>query len=247
MIPKVIHYFWFGDKPLSELAQRCINSWKKYCPDYEIKMWNESNYDVTQNQYMLQTYEAKKYGFTVDFARLDIIYKYGGIYLDTDVELLKPLDELLQNKCFMGFEGEKTVALGLGFGAEAGNEVIYEMMKVYDEMNFLLPDGRLNLRPSPGIQTEVMMKLGLFPNGEEQIIKNDCHIYPKDVFNPCDLDTNRISIKENTISIHHYAGSWLTKANHRNNKIYTFIARWLGVGTAKKVRRILKKIKDRGR
>ncbi len=116
MIPKVIHYFWFGEQPLSELAIKCIESWKKFCPDYEIKLWNESNYDVSKNQYMLQTYQAKKYGFTVDFARLDVIYNYGGIYLDTDVELLKPLDEILNDKCFMGFESNKTVALGLGFG-----------------------------------------------------------------------------------------------------------------------------------
>ena len=139
MIPKVIHYFWFGEQPLTDLAKKCIDSWKKYCPDYEIKLWNEQNYDISKNQYMLQTYKSKKYGFTVDFARLDIIYTYGGIYLDTDVELLKSLDDILNDKCFMGFESNENVALGLGFGAEAGNEIIYSLMHVYDDLNFKTP------------------------------------------------------------------------------------------------------------
>lgn len=214
---------------------------EKNCPDYEIRLWNESNYDVSKNQYMLQTYQAKKYGFTVDFARLDIIYTYGGIYLDTDVELLKPLDDMLNNECFMGFETDKTVALGLGFGAKAGNDVIYALMSAYDNLNFILPNGDLNLRPSPGIQSDVMKKLGMTPNGKEQIIGNDCHIYPKDVFNPCNLETNRIETTKNTVSIHHYAGSWLTKRNHRNNKIYSFLARYCGVKLAKTIRSLYKK------
>ena len=241
MIPKIIHYFWFGEQPLNELSKKCIDSWKKYCPDYEIKLWNEQNYDVTKNEYMRQTYDAKKYGFTVDYARLDVVYTYGGIYLDTDVELLKSLDALLNDKCFMGFESEKNVALGLGFGAEAGNEVIYSMMRAYDNMSFILPSGELNLRPSPGIQTEVVRELGLLPNGQNQIIGDKCHIYSKPVFNPCDIETNRIDISDETISIHHYAGSWLTKQNHRNNKIYSFAARCFGVKFARIFRKFYKK------
>ncbi len=190
---------------------------------------------------MRQTYDAKKYGFTVDYARLDVVYTYGGIYLDTDVELLKSLDELLNDKCFMGFESEKNVALGLGFGAEAGNEVIYSLMRAYDNMSFILPSGELNLRPSPGIQTEVVRELGLLPNGKNQIIGDKCHIYSKHVFNPCNIETNRIDVSEETISIHHYAGSWLTKQNHRNNKIYSFIARCFGVRFARIFRKLYKK------
>lgn len=243
MIPKIIHCFWFGENSLSPLAEKCIDSWRKNCPDYEIKFWNEQNYDVSKNNYMLQTYNAQKYGFTVDFARLDVVYTYGGIYLDTDVELMKSLDSFLNDGCFMGFETQKTVALGLGFGAEAGNETILELMKAYDDMNFILPDGSLNLRPSPGIQTEVLKRLGMKQNGEEQTICNNCHIYPKDVFNPCDLDTRKIQLKPNSVAIHHYAGSWLTKENQRNNKIYSLIARLCGAGVAKKIRKIYKKMK----
>lgn len=242
MIPKIIHYFWFGGQPLNELAIKCIESWKKYCPDYEIKLWNENNYDITQNQYMHQTYLSGKYGFTVDYARLDVIYRYGGIYLDTDVELLKSLDELLNDHCFMGFETHKTVALGLGFGAESGNETILSLLKTYDNMSFILPNGDLNLRPSPGIQTEVLKNLGLKDTGEEQIVENNCHIYPKEYFNPCNIDTGEITITNQTISIHHYAGSWLTEKNRRNNKIYTTIARLGGVRLAKFVRKTYKKL-----
>lgn len=242
MIPKVIHYFWFGEQPLSELAKKCIDSWKEFCPNYEIKLWNESNYDITKNEYMLQTYQAGKYGFTVDFARLDIIHTYGGIYLDTDVELLKPLDDLLDDNCFLGFESEKNVALGLGFGAESNNETIYALMRAYDDLDFILPNGELNLRPSPGIQSEVMKKLGMIPNGKEQIIDGGCHIYPKSVFNPCDLETFRIDVKEETVSIHHYVGSWLTEKNHRNNKIYSIIARFGGVKLARLIRKTYKKL-----
>ena len=241
MIPKVIHYFWFGEQPLSALAQKCIESWKKYCPDYEIKLWNEQNYDITKNQYMYETYKAKKYGFTVDFARLDVIYSYGGIYLDTDVELIKSLDDMLNNKCFMGFESQKNVALGLGFGAEPKNDTIYALMQAYNNLNFILPNGELNLRPSPGIQSEVMKKLGMIPDGSEQVINNGCHIYSKEVFNPCNLDTNKIELKQNTVSIHHYAGSWLTKQNRINNKIYSTIARCGGVRLAKFIRKYYKR------
>lgn len=190
---------------------------------------------------MHQTYLSGKYGFTVDYARLDIIYRYGGIYLDTDVELLKPLDGLLGDRCFMGFETQKTVALGLGFGAEAGNETILSLLKVYNNMSFIMPNGELNLRPSPGIQTEVLMRLGLKDNGKDQIIDNNCHVYPKEYFNPCNLDTREITVTDQTISIHHYAGSWLTDKNRRNNKIYSSIARFGGVGLAKFVRKTYKK------
>lgn len=127
MIPKIIHYCWVGNcqKPKSVLY--CIESWRKFCPDYRIIEWNESNYDFSKNKYMWQAYEAKKWGFVPDYARLDIVYQYGGIYLDTDVELVKNIDELLSHKAFMGFEdtgdGEFFVNCGHGFGAEPGNEI----------------------------------------------------------------------------------------------------------------------------
>ena len=118
MIPKKIHYCWIGGNPLPELAIKCIESWKKYCPDYEIIEWNEKNYDFRKNQFMREAYDEKKWGFVPDYARLDIIYEHGGIYLDTDVEIIKPLDSLLKEQGFAGMEQPGIVALGLGFGAE---------------------------------------------------------------------------------------------------------------------------------
>ena len=128
MIPKIIHYCWFGNGPIPEKDKKCINSWKKYCSDYKIIQWNEKNYDITKNKYMNQAYQQKKWGFVPDYARLDIIYTYGGIYLDTDVEIIKSFDSLLSNRGFAGFERPDYVNLGLGFGAEAENIIIKKML-----------------------------------------------------------------------------------------------------------------------
>ena len=167
---------------------------------------------------------SKKYGFTVDYARLDVVYTYGGIYLDTDVELLQSLDNFLNDQCFMGCETDSSVALGLGFGAEPKNEIIFELMRSYDGLDFILADGKLNLIPSPAIQTNKLKQMGITPNGKNKIIFNNCHIYPKEVFNPCDLDTFKINPTEHTVSIHHYAGSWLTKQNklHKKQLVYMY-------------------------
>ena len=140
VIPKIIHYCWFGGKPIPEKDQRCIASWKKQCPDYEIRKWDETNYDVSKNQYMKEAYQAEKWGFVPDFARLDIIYNYGGFYLDTDVELLKPLDDLLPNKAVMGFEDGRNVSPGLIIGAEKNHSTIRLLMEVYRDRNFVNQD-----------------------------------------------------------------------------------------------------------
>lgn len=159
--------------------------------------------------------------------------------------MLQSLDEVLDNRAFMGFETEKTVALGLGFGAEAGNEVILDMMNAYTSMKFINEDGSLNLRPSPGIQTEVMKKYGLNSEGKEQVVGDGCHIYPKSVFNPYDLNTGLIKVTPDTISIHHYIATWATKSNHRNNKIYQILYRIGGEKLAKSIRKLARKIKTR--
>lgn len=124
MIPKKIHYCWFGRNPLPELAVRCIESWKKYCPDYEIIEWNEDNYDINKISYVKEAYQARKWAFVTDYVRLDVVNQYGGIYLDTDVELLKSLDPLLKYKSFFGMEEGKFIATGLGFGAEKGTKIL---------------------------------------------------------------------------------------------------------------------------
>ena len=207
-IPKKIHYCWFGGNPLPELAIKCIESWKKYCPDYEIIEWNESNYDVTKNLYMKQAYEEKKWGFVPDYARLDIIYNHGGIYLDTDVEILRPLDKLLENSAFVGCENDRWVALGLGFGAEKGNPIIYEMLKQYDILSFFDDSGELNLTPAPVYQTALLKEqYGFKETKEIQKISDFMNIYPVEYFGSKDAYSGKINITNNTYSIHHYDGS----------------------------------------
>lgn len=208
MIPKKIHYCWIGGNPLPKSAKKCIASWKKYCPDYEIIEWNESNYDFTKNQYMREALEAKKWGFVPDYARLDIIYKHGGIYLDTDVEIIKSFDSLLENKGFAGFESKEYVALGLGFGAEAGNPVIKALLDSYDDLHFINKDGSLNMVPSPQLNTVTLANIGLVRNGEKQLINDSFTIFPPEYFCPKSFYDGVIRRTKKTYSIHHFDASW---------------------------------------
>ncbi len=210
MIPKIIHYCWFGGNPLPELAQKCIASWKKYCPDYKIIEWNESNYDVTKNTYMYEAYQSKKWGFVPDFARLDIVFEYGGIYLDTDVEIIRSFDSLLSEKAFMGFETVNTVAPGLGFGAEAHCPIIGDIINsVYRDRHFIVENGEYDTTPSPRLNTAYLVSRGLSANGIKQSIDGLLTIYPAEYFAPKDYKTGTMIITKNTYSIHHYDASWL--------------------------------------
>lgn len=242
VIPKKIHYCWFGGNPLPELAQKCIASWKKYCPDYDIIEWNETNYDFKKNKYMYEAYLEKKWGFVPDYARLDIIYTHGGIYLDTDVELLKPLDDLLHHQAFMGVEAPGKVALGLGFGSIKENSLIGELRAQYNDMTFYNPDGTINLTPAPIYQTNYLKKYDLKQENVLQELLEGVMVYPTKFFNPCDLKTGVLHIETETFSIHHYQGSWTTKTNKRNVKFYQFLHRYFGEKTAKRIRRIKKKL-----
>lgn len=206
-IPKVIHYCWFGKNPIPDRYKIWMESWNKFCPDYEVKLWNEQNYDLSQNEYMLQAYEAGKWGFVPDYARVDIIYKYGGIYLDTDVEIIQSLDELLYQDAFVGFERNDFVNLGQGFGAVKGHPVIREMRDMYKECQFVKEDGTLNLLPSPSYQTEVLVRHGLERNGSYQILEN-ITVYPEKLINGKNERTRIVETLPCTRMIHHFDASW---------------------------------------
>lgn len=210
VIPKVIHYCWFGFGSIPETHKRWMESWHKFCPDYEIKEWNENNYDISKNIYMKQAYENKKWGFVPDYARLDIIYQHGGIYLDTDVELIANIDDLLYQDGFIGFESEEWINLGMGFGAVAGLEIIKELRDDYQNRKLLEEDGTLNLMTSPRIQTEFLQKKGLITNGEYQIIEG-MSVYPEKVLGGKSSITRKVDILPFTRAIHHFDGSWLEK------------------------------------
>ena len=216
MIPKKIHYCWFGGNPKPALAEKCIKSWKKYCPEYEIIEWNEDNYDHLKNDFMREAYEVKKWGFVPAYARLDIIYKYGGIYLDTDVEIVKPVDPLLEYRGFMGFESDNYLALGLGFGAEAGNEIIKALRDSYENRHFVNPDGSLNIIPSPQCDSAVLERMGVKRNGKLQ--EKDGFVFlPAEYLNPISLDTGKKRITGKTYSVHWYAGSWIPPEEKKEN------------------------------
>ena len=213
MIPKIIHYCWFGRGPLPELARKCIASWRKYLPDYEIKEWNEDNFDVNIIPYTAEAYALKKYAFVSDYARFWILYKYGGIYFDTDVEVIRPIDDIIAKGNFMGFEtdpnpkaefnaSEASINPGLG--------LIKKMLDYYDGQHFKFVPGGIGQLTIVHIATEVLLNAGL--KREQGIQKvDDVWIYPAEYFCPINLKTGRIHVKDNTRTIHHYAGTWQDK------------------------------------
>lgn len=179
---------------------------EKYCPDYEIIRWDENNYDYKKNRYMAEAYEAKKWSFVSDYARMDILYQYGGIYLDTDVEVIRSFDELLGYRAFMGFE-ETYVNLGIGFGCEPGLIELKELMNTYEDLRFINPDGSLNLKPITRYTNDYLVKKGFLADGTRQTV-GEIEIFPSEYFSPKDYYTRECKITPNTYSIHHYDASW---------------------------------------
>lgn len=202
LIPKVIHYCWFGGGRLPDLYTRCIESWHKYCSEYEIVEWNESNCNVNENAFVRQAYERKKYGFVPDYFRLKIIYEQGGIYLDTDVELLRSLNDLRYNEAFCGMEVPGEAAFGLGFGAVAGHPVVAKLLERYRYMQF-------SETISPIWQTTDLMDMGMQYGNRQQEI-HGMTIYPIEVLSPMNLVTGELELTEYTYAIHHYDGSWVS-------------------------------------
>lgn len=231
MIPKTIHFCWFGGNEKPEKAKKCIASWKNHCPSYEIREWNESNFDLEQcPQYVRDAYAAKKYAFVTDFVRLKVLFTHGGFYMDTDVELLKSLDPFLSDRAVIGFENDDFVNSGQMLAAEAGHPILKEMMERYETIDFFRSDGSIYLLGCPHVNTEVLEDHGLVKNGEEQIVA-DVHVYPADWFNPLDSATGLLNKTKNAVSIHWYSMSW--------------IPRWkqVRVKFLRRVRRILKSLR----
>jgi len=207
-LPKIIHYCWFGNGNMPSLSIMCMQSWKKYCPDYKIVRWDESNFDINSNLYIKQAYESKKYAFVSDYARLYILYNYGGIYMDTDVEVIKNLDQFLDHQVFSGFESENYVPTGI-IGANKYHSLIKDLMDIYQGLSFIKADNTMDLTPNVVRITQYMInKYNLLTNNKLQILDNDVHIYPNNYF--CPKTFTGINITNNTYTIHHFAGSWLT-------------------------------------
>ncbi|MEG0034374.1 MAG: glycosyltransferase [Bacilli bacterium] len=228
MIPKIIHYCWFGKNEIPEKDKKCIASWKKYCPDYQIIEWNEDNYDVSKCEYMKEAYSKKYWGFVPDYARLDIIYQFGGIYLDTDVELIKSFDSLLENRVYVGVEKNGKVALGLGFGAEPNNLIIKKLLDTYEKLNFSNEDGSVNLVASPTYITKTLEEIGYKIGDKDQKI-GELQIYPSQYLSPMCFETGRINITDNTYSIHWYNASWMSIEEKKKWEYFRKINRIFGM------------------
>ncbi len=222
MIPKIIHYCWFGHGEMPELAFKCIDSWKKYLPDYEIQLWNEENFDVNAIPYTKEAYEARKYAFVSDYARFWILYKYGGLYFDTDVEVINPLNDIIEKGSFMGFENNEPlttgVAPGLGLGVEAGNSLYKEIKEYYEREHFMNEDGSRNLKTVVSRVTDILIENGLKVDNCFQTVRG-VNIYPYDFFCPIRVSDGKLTITANTVSIHHYAASWVSPAHKFLRKI----------------------------
>ena len=223
MIPKKIHYCWFGRGEKPPLAEKCLASWKKYCPDYEIIEWNEDNFDVTMNGYTRMCMEEKRYAFLSDYARLVILEREGGIYFDTDVEVVKSFDRFLKYPAFLGFEDYDHVNTGIGFGAEAGNPVVRAMLSEYDQ----LLDGKSGVTGCPILNTQALVKCGLVLNGKRQHLK-EAEIFPAEYFNPYDDPTGRLGRTKKTCSIHWYAKSWMSRRDIVRSRLTKPLHRVLG-------------------
>ena len=227
MIPKVIHYCWFGGNPLPKSAQKCIASWRKYLPDYEIKEWNESNFDVNIIPYTAEAYKAKKYAFVSDYARFWILYKYGGLYFDTDVEVIKNMDDIIAKGPFMGCENEAKVgatpaqlgvAPGLGLGVNPGLGLCGEILEIYKDKHYILPDGSFSTDTVVTITTEFLCKYGMKNTDKVQEIAG-VFIYPKEYFCPKDYVTGELKITKNSYCIHWYTASWASPYGRFKHKL----------------------------
>ena len=218
MIPKIIHYCWFGGKPLPKSAEKCIASWRKFLPDYEIKEWNESNFDVNCTRYTAEAYQARKFAYVSDYARFWVLYRYGGLYFDVDVEIIRPIDDIIARGPFMGCEesykegatpSEHGVAPGLGLGVNPGLGLVKQLLDDYEAASFESE----NANRGAGIYktvvtytTDLLVERGLKNTNEIQCV-DGIYIYPKEYFNPLE-HINQLHITENTRSIHWYDGTW---------------------------------------
>lgn len=218
LIPKVIHYMWLGGKSLPDSLKYCIDLWKKVCPDYEIIEWNESNYDISKHPYMQQAYAKQAYGFVPDYARIDILYNYGGFYMDTDIELKKSLDELRYQEAFVGLEKWQVVNFGGCSGAVKGHPMVKKFLDARKNVYFLDQSGVQNKNTCGFYDTKVILDNGYKMDGTTQCL-NGMNIYAYDFFHPYDYMSGINNETENTRSVHHFNGGWLDENMRMQNEI----------------------------
>lgn len=215
MIPKKIHYCWFGRGEMPKLMKKCLKSWKKYCPDWKIVRWDEDSFDIHSTAWTEQAYEAKKYAFVADFVRLKALYELGGVYLDADQELIKPLEPFLHHKAFLGFMGKESVSAGV-IGAEPAHPVIGEMRDYFQDRPYC-QNSRQDTTPNTDWITRLLVEKGLRINDEYQTVA-EVAVYPQTYFCPTSCLSVENCITEDTVSLHHWAMSWRSEKGRRDMK-----------------------------
>ena len=244
MIPKKIHYCWFGKNPLPEQIKQYIETWKKYCHDYEIIEWNEDNFDVNQNQYCREAYEAKKWAFVSDYARLKVLYDNGGIYMDTDVEVVKPLDDLLKYNWFSGFESEDRIPTGT-MGAGWNSSIIKLLLSDYDNRHFIKSDGSFDLTTNVELITKALKEnYNIQLNNTYQVFGNNNVLFPFDFLCCKDYLTGKVNKTENSYTIHHFEGSWLNNISKLKLVIQKYICIIFGKEICVKLKKWVKDVKN---
>lgn len=241
MIPKIIHYCWFGNGEMPELVLNCLESWKNHLPEYEIMRWSEENFDINGYHFAAEAYKERKFAFVADVCRLHALKQMGGVYLDTDVEFLRPLDDtILNNKAFTGFEDNLLLSSAI-MGSEKNGQWINDLLSYYENKSFYLKDGNLDVNPNTEIITAFMKdKKGVLINNTFQKLEDYCTIYPSDYFCPKSWKTLKINTTPNTYCIHHFAGSWIHKEFSLIGKIANIL---LGKRTAEFLSERYRKIK----
>lgn len=229
-IPKIIHYCWFGGKDIPNNYKKYMLSWRKFFPEYKIVRWDESNFNISSNNYVKEAYKSKKWAFVSDFARFQILYRHGGLYFDTDVEVIKPFDDIISNGSFMGMEIGKITASGcndinpgLGLAAAPGLNLYKELLEGYKDRHFIKQDGTYDLTTIVDYTTDIMKKKGFDPYSEQTQTIEGIYIYPPEYFCPLNFSTRELNITEATHSIHHYDASWIPLNSRINRKIKTIL------------------------
>lgn len=240
MIPKKIHYFWFGNKQKPDQILEYIKSWKKNFPDYDIIEWNEDNFDVNCCKYTQEAYAAGKYAFVSDYARLYVLYNYGGIYFDTDIEVCRSFDMLLSNhKMVLGFE-DKHYVLTAFMASEPGMKCIYELIQKYNSKSFVKDNGKYDTLPNPVIVTDILEKNGLVANGKRQMFQPECEIFPYDFFSAFNIAKQKLIVTENTVCIHHCMGSWQTRREKIKPFVKSVIVNFIGEEKFDNIKKMVK-------
>jgi mannosyltransferase OCH1-like enzyme len=233
-IPKIIHYCWFGPKPIPKLEKLCIESWEKFLPDYELKFWNEHSFDIEVNSFVREAYESKYYAFVSDYVRAWVLKKYGGIYLDTDYEILADFSNLIGDyDAILGFENSSLVGTAM-MAFKPNHYIVNDFLNYYNQLSFLSSSGKAQITANPSILAEILIRYGFTLNGEKQLY-NNVQIFQREIFFPKKISEKDFRVTEFTKGIHHFSGSWLTDRQKRRGQNII----WIEV-----CRPILKKSKD---